>query len=492
MRVRRFAMCASRSVAVSLIVVGLSSGCAHTGSTDLLPESSSVPWSPPAGLTEQAPPKEARPVTMQIPPALQREGATVNLVTVVKVALANNPATRETWLAAQAAAAEVESRSGAYYPRLDFSLSGQRTRQSAVGGQFVFQQTNYGPALDLTWLLFNSGGRKADVEQARQQLIAADWSHNDAIQQVVFAVEQAYYDYQTAKAARDAARSDLDAAQRNLEAAQTRHDAGLATIADVLQAKTAASQARLQLQSIEGQIQATRGALATAMGVPVTLPIDTAPLPTTLPKQSGVEKVEAWMEQALADRPDLLALRAEAAAARANVAKTGAERLPSVSLRGNSNRVFYGSGGASTNYSLGLSIGLPVFTGFQLESDVRKAKAEAGEAEARVATLEDQIALDVWTAYYDFQTASQQLDTSRDLLRSAEQSADVAAGRYKAGVGSILDLLSAQAALASARAQDVLARAGYLLSIARLSRAAGRLQIPAGAPSLIMNDEDGP
>jgi outer membrane protein len=490
--VRRAAVTASRSVAVLLVVFGLFSGCAHTGSTDLLPASSAAPWIPPPEVTKEEPAPAPRVAAVQVPPELQRQGATVDLATVVQVALANNPATRETWLGAQAAAAEMESRKGAYYPRLDFSVSGQRTRQSAVGGQFVFQQTNYGPALDLTWLLFDSGGRKADVEQARQQLIAADWSHNDAVQQVVFAVEQAYYDYQTAKAARDAARSDLDAAQRNLEAAKTRHDAGLATIADVLQAKTAASQARLQLQSIEGQIQATRGALATAMGVPVTLPIDTAPLPQDLPKQSGVKKVEAWMEQALADRPDLLALRAEAKAARANVDKSGAKRLPSVSLRGNSNRVFYGSGGAATNYSLGLSIGLPVFTGFELESDVRKAKAEAGQAEARVATLEDQIALDVWTAYYDFQTASQQLDTSQDLLRSAEQSADVTAGRYKAGVGSILDLLSSQAALASARAQDVLARAGYLLSIARLSRAAGRLHIPAGTPAPATTPEDEP
>lgn len=431
-----------------------------------------------------------QPTEVTIPPELEKEGATVDLPLVVSVALANNPATRVTWLGAQAAAAEVDSRRGAYYPRFDLSLSGQRTRQSAVGGQFVFQQTNYGPALDLTWLLFNSGGRKGDVEQARQQLIAADWSHNDAIQQVIYSVEQAYYEYQTAKAARDAARSDLDAAQSNLEAAQTRHDAGLATIADVLQAKTAVSQAKLRLQSIEGEIQATRGSLATAMGVPVSLPIDTAPLPEKLPKQSGDEQVESWMKRALENRPDLRAAEAEAAAARANVAKTSADRLLSVSLRGNSNRVFYGTGGAATNYSLGLSLGLPVFTGYQLESDVRKAKAEAEQAEARVATLQDEITLDVWTAYYDFQTARQQLDTSLDLLRSAEQSAQVAAGRYKAGVGSILDLLTAQASLASARAQDVQARAGYLLSIAELSRAAGKLEAPSGVKSLVMNSED--
>lgn len=474
-----------------LLAAALCAGCAHTRTTDLVPSSAAKPWVPPEGVRTTPPALSGPKISAaEIPEELRKEGATVDLPTVVSVALANNPATQETWLAARAAAAEVHSRSGAYFPRLDFSLSGQRTKQSAVGGQFVFEQTNYGPALDLTWMIFNSGGRKADVEQARQQLIAADWTHNNAIQQVVYAVEEAYYQYQTAKAARDAARSDLESAERNLAAAKTRHDAGVATIADVLQAKTVASQAKLRLQSIEGEIQATRGALATAMGVPVTLPIDTAPLPESVPRQESMDEVEAWMQRALSSRPDLLALQADALAARANVEKTRADRFPSVSLRGNTNRVFYDTGGAATNYSLGLSIGLPVFTGFKLQSDVRKAEAEAGQAAARVRTLEDQIALDVWTAYFNVRTASQQLDTSADLLDSAEQSADVAAGRYKAGVGNILDLLTAQVALANARAQDVQARAGYLLSIAQLSRAAGRLQVPAGAVPLVTHAED--
>ena len=48
--------------------------------------------------------------------------------------------------------------------------------------------------------------------------------------------------------------------------------------------------------------------------------------------------------------------------------------------------------------------------------------------------------------------------------RARRQSAEVEQGRYKAGVGSILDLLSAQAALANARAQDVEARSFWFLA----------------------------
>ena len=70
------------------------------------------------------------------------------------------------------------------------------------------------------------------------------------------------------------------------------------------------------------------------------------------------------------------------------------------------------------------------------------------------------------------------MGTSRDLLASALASAEVAQGRYKAGVGSILDLLTAQTALANARAQEVQARADWLVSVATLSHDTGALALP--------------
>src|SRR5204862_380480 len=72
-------------------------------------------------------------------------------------------------------------------------------------------------------------------------------------------------------------------AQTNLEAAEQRHRVGLATIADVLQAKTARSQAQLALETVEGTLQTTRGALALAMGLPANVPYDVELPPDTTP-----------------------------------------------------------------------------------------------------------------------------------------------------------------------------------------------------------------
>jgi outer membrane protein TolC len=85
------------------------------------------------------------------------------------------------------------------------------------------------------------------------------------------------------------------------------------------------------------------------------------------------------------------------------------------------------------------------------------------------------VALDVWKAYQSLTTASQSLKTTIDLVASAEQAERVALGRYKAGVGTVLDLLTAQSALASARLQRIQAALDWFVFRATLAQSVGAL-----------------
>src|SRR5260370_37116939 len=109
---------------------------------------------------------------------------------------------------------------------------------------------------------------------------------------------------------------------------------------------------------------------------------------------------------------------------------------------------------------------MPLFTGCKDASDAAQAADQARAAEARAESVEQQVIVQVWSSYHGARTAAHRVRTARDLLASAQQSAEVATGRYKEGGGSILDLLTAQAALAAARAREGPAPAGWLLSLA--------------------------
>ncbi|MDD5675945.1 MAG: TolC family protein, partial [Chitinivibrionales bacterium] len=129
----------------------------------------------------------------------------------------------------------------------------------------------------------------------------------------------------------------------------------------------------------------------------------------------------------------------------------------------------------NNTYAAAVGITVPIFSGFSHHFDVLAARAQADAARAAGENMQDLITLQVWTSYYSLETADQRVRTAGDLLKSASQNYDVAFGRYKAGVGNILNLLTAQAALQNARAQQVSANADWWLALAQLAHDTGKL-----------------
>jgi len=273
----------------------------------------------------------------------------------------------------------------------------------------------------------------------------------------------------------------LKEAQANLDAAGHRHDAGLSTVADVLQARTALSQARLRLETSQGQIQVIRGVLATAMGLPANISFDVEIPLQEVPLAQGTEQVDRLIEQAQARRPDLAAAGALVLKAQANLDNARAQDRPALGTTLNGGRIFYAPDyNFQDTYSVAFMLTVPIFNGLTYQYNVFKAEADAEASRARLAGLRRQTTFQVWNSYSNQTTATQRVLTTRDLLESARQSYDVVSARYKAGVGSILDLLSAESALASARAQEAQARTDWFLATAQLAHDTGGLWGPAG------------
>ena len=432
-----------------------------------------VPWTPPA---PSAAPAAAPPVTEQVPADLAERLRRLTVADVVDLALRNNPATVQAWANARAAAAAYGASRSAYFPEVDLSGSITRVKTAATSGRSAVTQTIYGPSATLSWLLLDLGGRSGAIEAARQALLAADWTHNAAINDVVLQAQVAFYNYVATGALVAAQRSSVEDAKANLAAAEARREVGTATIADVLQSRTALSQAQLSLETTEGTRQTARGALALALGVPANLPYDVDSVTAPVPVGAVADSVDGLIARAVRDRPDLAAARANAAEAQARIRQLRGARLPSLTATGDGgftyivNRV-----GGGSNYSIGLGLSVPLFNGFGREYSQQQAEFLFDAAKASERSLEQQVTYQVFSSYYALQTATRSVQTANDLLASAGQSAEVALGRYKAGVGTVLDLLSAQSALASARAQQIQARLSWQTSLAQLAHDAGAL-----------------
>jgi outer membrane protein len=446
------------------------------------PPAPNVPWTVPAGAVKPEPLVTAA-TALAVPPDLEQRIQQLSLADVVDLALRNNPATRASWAQARASADLLGSARGQYYPTIDAQGTLSRTKSPATGTRSAGQRTEYGPTITLNYLLLDFGGRSGSVEKARQTLFAASLSHNATLQNTVLQAESAYFTYMATLALLGAERSAIAEAQANLTAAQQRFKVGLATIADVLQAKTALSQEQLNLETIEGNLQAARGGLAAALGLPANLPFDLAPLPSAIPVGAISLSVDSVINDALRNRPDLAAARAQAAAAAADIRVARSAELPSLTLGSNAARTYSQPPTfAGPSYGITLGLQIPIFNGFSRQYDLAAARAQAEAISALADQTRQQVVTQVFVSYYALQTAEHRVATADDLLASAQQSVQVAAGRYREGVGSIIDLLTAQTALANARAQQVQSRWQWYSSLAQLARDAGVLGVRGDTP----------
>lgn len=390
----------------------------------------------------------------------------------VDLALCNNPQTREVWANARAQAAQVGVGQAAFLPTLDGKLSLARNESNDD------RSNSRSAAIGLSWLLFDFGAREANLESSRQLLTAALATQDATLQGLIFATLQAYHAAQGARASLAAALVSEQAAQQGFNAAESRYRAGAATPADRLQAQTAWSQATLNRIRAAGEVLNSAGRLANLLGLDAHRPLLLPELPALTEEQTNdrASDIAALIESARQQRPDLRAAQAQLLAAQAGIEARRADGMPSLSLgiasswqNGNDHGI------TSRSATLGVTLNLPIFSGDSTAYKVRNAQALADARAAQHDRLRLQVALDVWQAWQNLETARQTLKTTADLLASAEQSERVALGRYKAGVGTILDLLNAQGALSSARQQRIQAALDARQQRVALAQALGTL-----------------
>lgn len=400
----------------------------------------------------------------------------LSLTEVVDLALCRNPQTALVWANARAQAAQVGVAQGAYLPNLSATLGESRNRTDSRSTTLPSPYTQKSASLTLSYLLYDFGGRAATLENARQLLAAAAATQDSTVQSVFLAALQAFYQVQATQAALAASLESEKASRESFNAAEARYRVGTATPADKLQAQTALSQASLNRIQADGNLKIANGTLANVIGLNAQQPVQVTPATGVAPAADFEQDINALVATAQQHRPDLMAAEAQFKAAQANVDAVRAAGRPTISLT--ATPAYQNAADLPVHSSsIGVSVSIPIFNGFSPTYRVRQAEAQAEAKAAQRDQTQLQVALDVWQAYQNLNTATQTLRTTADLLASAEEAQRVALGRYKAGVGSILDVLNAQSALASARQQRVQSTYSWNVSRATLAQSMGSLDV---------------
>jgi outer membrane protein len=416
----------------------------------------------------------------------------VDLLDAAEHALCSNPKTRGAWIDVKIKAAQLGSALGAYLPNLSATLrqSADHTAtdvpsQPELSSRQTLAFRDY--TLNMSWKLIDFGARDAEAEYAKQALSAAQAGQDDAIQGVFAVTVKDYYAAIATLSAQEAAAGTEDDARRSLQAAKARYLGGAAAIVDELQAQTQYAQAVFDRTKAAGDAKAAQGVLAVDMGlnpnVPLQLPAVGEDVAADLDVQGSIDQL---IEEARRLHPRTQQARAMLRAAVAKVDSARAQWRPTLSInaRANSNTQpvipAVGIPAVLANAQerfIGLQLDIPIFDGFMRSYDVRAAQASVESQEENLRDIEQQVTLSVWSAYTTLQTDSENLRNTQVLLESARQSYVAAQQRYLKGIGSIIELLTAQTALGSARQRRVQSLADWRAARLELSASLGRLSL---------------
>jgi outer membrane protein len=404
---------------------------------------------------------------------------TYSLAELIDLAERHNPETRVAWERARAQAAALGLARSELYPTLAAIALSRTNRAEIFFVTSFFRQTTqyFQVSLALNYTVFDFGARSGRIDAAKAEVLAANFGFNDTHRKVIYQVEQAYYRLLNSMGQEEAARASLSNAQAVQEAAEDRLQHGLATLPDVLEARSATAQAEYDLQSVLGAEEIARGDLATAVGTSATALIHVQPLEQVPTPESVGDTVDEAINRALEQRPDLLQQVAEIRSANARVKEARAAYYPALTLNVTPNvQSLYGlqqqfPWAHTADLAGGVSFNLrwTIFDGGARKNKLAESLADVHAAEAQVNVSHDQIADQVWTAYSNLNTAFRQRRAAIALFEAARQSYAAALESYNYGLRNLLDVTAAQRTLAQARSADVLARTQVLTALADLA-----------------------
>lgn len=419
-------------------------------------------------------------------------------------------------VAAREQSKSVEARVGQaqaqYYPRIDgwlqylrasengslasfYSVPGMsrvggskrlRSDGSEVPGHHSFN--NFLVAVSVQQMLYDFGRTKGAVEAQRAFVKAAKMNEKLVEQMVVFGVMQAFYEV---RAAREAVRVAEEAHKTSLgilELAQAGHDAGLRPPSEKARAEADVAAAEVALIRANLELDMARARVANAVGAAGQAyePADEA-----LGSPPAAPREEESIQVALRNRPELRALDFQKEGLSQSLSSVKARQRPHINaLASASSRGQFLPDGPTEqdpyqrfNWNVGVVINIPMFQGLLIRKQKEELHAEMKALDGGQEAIRQAVILEVKQALAAVRAADEAVRASRKGVEAAKVALDTSQGRYQAGLGTLIEVVDAQATYVSARSQVVQATYDRHLARAVLGLAMGKPHAASSSPA---------
>ncbi|PSP23320.1 MAG: transporter [Cyanobacteria bacterium SW_8_48_13] len=325
--------------------------------------------------------------------------------------------------------------------------------------------------LQLSYNLYTGGRRDAQIEAAEQQVRFNLLQVEQVVEQLRLDVANAYYDVQQAQSQVQINQASVEAAQQSVRDAQSQLEAGLGTRFDVLQARVQLANNRQQLRRSRSQLRIVRRQFTQQLGLGQQAEVTAMGSPEVagswdLSLQESI--IQAYQNRAEL-RQQLARININQQQRRIALAATRPQvnLFASYEIQDTLDDDF----NPSDNLALGAGLQWLLYDGGAAEAAAEQQETNIAIARTNFDRLRNQIRTDVEQGYYNLQASQQNIKTAQLAVRQAEESLRLARLRFRAGVGTQIEVTNAQSDLTQARGNFLTAIIDYNRSLAQLERA---------------------
>ena len=427
----------------------------------------------------------------------------ITLQQAVSIALEKNPEHKAALADTRAASSDVKEARSFLLPRVTFSETATRGNDPVyVFGSKLRQQRfttadfalnelntpapfgNFTTRFGGTWDLFDSFASWHAINRAERVKDAVGHQMERTDQEIIFRVVDSYYGVLLAKKQLEVAEQSMKTAQAILDRSKDRFESGVVVESDLLSAQVRLATRKQELIRAQNSLALARAQLSTSIGLPAENEFD--PDETLVEKSLPATPLEEAEKTALEKRPDLRRIRSEEAAQQQSVSIAKSSFGPRVNAFGGweaDNPTFVAAGGGN-NWLAGIEVQFDLFEGGAKRARLSHERAMQEKVAAAKEMAIDATQLEVRRAYYDLDSARQQLEVARATIAESQESLRINQNRYDSGLSTITDLLAAEEAARRSQTDYWEAVYRYHTGYANLELASGTLnpQSPVVTP----------
>ena len=363
-----------------------------------------------------------------------------------------------------------------YFPSisvgLDLSRSGNKyshVKTQSIPYRSMYNTMGYVPNVSADMLIFDFGKTKATADMAKRLYEASKEDTKENINIIIYDIKATYYNILFAQAQVQVYEDTVRDYELQLNQAWGFYRYGKKPKLDVVTAEYNLGKARLNLVKAKNILEVAQVQLSKIMGMPEYTNYE-------LSDQLTLNLFDITEEEAIKTafevRPELIAAKKSADAAKMNLRATRREFTPNLGVYGS-----YGNG-IGNDYNLrsgqvGVGLNYSALNIWRVKKQVDEAKAEYKKANAQYEDVKHDVYFNVRKNYMELKTDMEAIVIAKLALDQAKEQYRQVTGRYKAGVGDAIELKDGENTYLNARLDFYNAMLNYNTTAASLEREIG-------------------